>query len=230
MKIYNKIICGEIKQILDNLFGDANNIPGTICDYLWRNIDLKVPLSIEDALVDIPHEVNNKLIAIYGMDIITITLRENELPGCIKYIGKKERVDISMDISGNEYKILNSIIKYHLKFDINKFDTKMLNLSLDGITKYEIPIMLPAKFASHESDEEKKNEDLDFVLVESDDLSTHDDPSASHDDSMSSQDDRSESSCVIKTIGEKRTEFDAIAEFEYTFEDRITINVSIRNT
>ncbi|MFW9929999.1 MAG: hypothetical protein ACFFD1_11455, partial [Candidatus Thorarchaeota archaeon] len=161
--MYNKEICNKIKVILEFYF--QYKITDLICEFIWDYINIQIPLSIDNSLIDVPYGVKNRLITVYDTDTITIKFKEDELPNHIEYIGQEEDLNIEIfDLNMDKFKILKSILNYHVGYDISEFKKQKLRISLRDISKYKIPIILPDK-----SDNILPNAtslDDDYVFVE----------------------------------------------------------------
>lgn len=140
--MYNKRICNEIKKILKYYFEKKD--VDIVCKYMLNYVNIQIPLSINDSLIDIPYGIKNRLIAVYDIDNITITFKEDELPDYIEYIGKKEDIIIHIDdLTLDRFKILKSILNYHVGYDISLFESQKMQITLSDLAKYKIPILLP---------------------------------------------------------------------------------------
>lgn len=220
--MYNIKSVIEIRKIL-GVYCSAEII-NIIYDYIWRDIELIAPVSINGAFINIENhnKKNSKYINIYSSHnvkktnnkkFIKMNLKESQIPEFLEYVGHNKSIQLSTDLSHNKYRMLKSILGYHLNIDINKFDSKILKLSLGEQIMYKIPIKVPVVKPDSDDDSDK---DSNFIISNSENPTWGDEEYVNV------------STKIIKMIGNKKIKFDKMASAKYVFNSyRIKISIGL---
>jgi len=165
MSLYNK---KQTYEILEQFF--AKTIVDSIQSYLCFLIKIKMPLSINGAMINICEMLDEKnpINMMYDGDFIVLDMNENYLPFYLKYIGENQQVSINRNIHGEKFKILKDILGYHFNINPQDFNIDQIKISLNGLVKYNILIDIPP-INKIPIDKIKMNNFLncsDFVMVD----------------------------------------------------------------